>query len=77
MVTRRAFLQTAGGLAGTLLAGAWPRAASADPVQSVQSLIDDYAGSSLRSHQANVGVVAGVVTADNAARNGQLLYAAL
>ena len=75
MVTRRAFLRTAGGLAGTLVAGAWPRTARADPVQSIQALIDDYARSSLSSHRANVGVVAGVVTADNAARNGQLLYA--
>ena len=58
MVTRRAFLRTTGGLAGTLVTGGWPRTASADPVQSIQSLIDDYAGSSLRSQRANVGVVA-------------------
>ena len=29
----------------------------------------------MNSHRANVGVVAGVVTADNATRNGQLLFA--
>ena len=75
MVTRRAFLRTAGGLAGTLFAGAWPRIASADPIQSIQTLIEDHANSSLSSHRANVGVVAGIVTADNAARSGQLLYA--
>ena len=43
MVNRRTFLRTAGGLAGTLVTGGWPRTASADPVQSIQTLIDDYA----------------------------------
>ena len=75
MVNRRTFLRTAGGLAGTLLTGAWPRGAIADPIQSIQALIDDYRRNSLNSHGANVGVVAGVVTADNATRNGQLLFA--
>ena len=75
MVNRRTFLRTAGGLAGTLLTGAWPRGAIADPIRSIQALIDDYRRNSLNSHGANVGVVAGVVTADNATRNGQLLFA--
>src|SRR5262245_33521718 len=75
MRTRRAFLRTAGGLAGTFLTGAWPRAARADPIQSVQTLIDDYSRNALTSHRANVGVVAGLGTPDNAGRNGQLLYA--
>src|SRR5262245_21500985 len=53
----------------------WPRSAGADPIQSIQALIDDYSKNALSNHGANVGVVAGVVTADNAGRNGQLLFA--
>jgi hypothetical protein len=38
--------------------GKAPFAASADPIQSVQSLIDRYYEDSLNTHGANVGVVA-------------------
>lgn len=75
MVTRRAFLRTTSGLAGTLFAGVWSRLVSADPIQSIQMLIDDYSRNALSSHRANAGVVLGVATTDNAARNGQLLFA--
>jgi CubicO group peptidase (beta-lactamase class C family) len=52
-----------------------PRAANADPIQSIQHLIDDYYRRSLNEHGANVGVVVGIVTPDNVARNGQVISA--
>jgi len=75
MITRRGFLQATGGLAGMCLPGMRSQAAGADPIQSVQELIDTYCQSSLKDHGANVGVVAGIVTPDNVARGGQIIFA--
>jgi beta-lactamase class C len=75
MVTRRALLRATGGLAGLCFAGLSPRAASADPIQSIQRLIDDYHRRSLNEHGANVGVIVGIVTPDNAGRNGRIISA--
>ena len=75
MVTRRALLRATGGLAGLCFTGMGSRLASADPIQSIQQLIDDYYRRSLNEHGANVGVIVGIVTPDNAARNGQIISA--
>ena len=58
-------LRASVGLAGVLVSGKDPFAAPADPIQSVQSLIDRYYENSLNTHGANVGVVVGIVTADD------------
>ena len=63
MVTRRALLRATGGLAGLCFAGMAPRVASADPIQSIQRLIDDDHRGSLNEHGANVGVIVGIVIA--------------
>jgi len=75
MVTRRALLRATGGLAGICFTGMGSRLAGADPIQSIQHLIDDYTRRSLNEHGANVGVIAGIVTPDNVARNGQVISA--
>jgi beta-lactamase class C len=63
------------GLAGMIVTGKGPYAASTDPVQPVQSLIDRYYSETLDTRGANVGVVVGIVTPDDVARNGKLLFA--
>jgi CubicO group peptidase (beta-lactamase class C family) len=73
MLTRRAVLQ-AGGVAGMTLAGLRPHAAKADPVQSIQGIVDDYYANSLAGHRANVGVVVGIATPDAATR-GRFFFA--
>ena len=75
MVTRRALLRATGGLAGICFTGMGLRLASADPIQSIQRLIDDYYRRSLNEHGANVGVIVGIVTPDDVARNGQIISA--
>ncbi|WP_374991440.1 serine hydrolase domain-containing protein [Bradyrhizobium sp. LHD-71] len=75
MITRRDFLQATSGLAGTFFTGIWPRIANADPIQSIQNLVDDYCRESLNNYGANVGVVVGIVTPDNASNNGRIIFA--
>ena len=75
LVTRRSLLRASVGLAGVLVSGKDPFAAPADPIQSVQSLIDRYYENSLNTHGANVGVVVGIVTPDDVARNGKIVFA--
>jgi len=71
MLTRRSLLQTAG-VAGMILAGMRPRAAEADPVETIQHLIDRYHRESLRGREANVGVVVGIATPEM--RNGRFIF---
>src|SRR6266540_3621918 len=75
MVTRRALLRATGGLAGICFTGMGSGLASADPIQSIQGLIDDYYRRSLNEHGANVGVIVGIVTPEDVARNGQIISA--
>ncbi len=75
MATRRIFLQMTGGLAGALVIGTRVRAKDGNPIQLIQARIDDYSRMALNDHRANVGVVVGVVTPDNAAGKGQIVYA--
>lgn len=72
MVTRRAFTRMASGLAGALVGGAAAQARDGDPIQLIQARIENYYRQALDRHRANVGVVVGVVTPDNA---GEILYA--
>jgi CubicO group peptidase (beta-lactamase class C family) len=75
LATRRSFLRAGGGLAAMIVTSRGLCAAPADPIQSVQSLIDRYYENSLNTHGANVGVVAGIVTPDDVARNGKIVFA--
>ena len=69
MITRRTFLQASGSL---VICTPW-RAASADPVRSVQAAIDAYHRQSQDRRGAKVGVVAGVVAPDHP--EGRFIYA--
>jgi len=75
MATRRIFLQMTGGLAGALVVGTRARAKDGNPIELIQARIDDYHRTALNNRRANVGVVVGVVTPDNAAGKGQIVYA--
>ena len=75
MATRRIFLQMTGGLAGSLFVGTRVGAKDGNPIQLIQARIDDYHRTALHNHRANVGAVVGVVTPDNAASKGQILFA--
>ena len=75
MISRRTVVQMAGGLAGALAGGTRAWATDGDPIQLIQASADNYYRQALDNHHANVGVVVGVVTSDNAASNGQILYA--
>jgi beta-lactamase class C len=75
MQTRRAFLRTTGGLAGLLYSGLWPRLAYADPIGGIQNRINNFCQNTLNNFGANVGVIVGIVTPDNAESGGQFLTA--
>ena len=65
----------AGGTAGALFVGTRARARDGDPIQLIQTAIEDHHRMALSNHRANVGVVVGVVTPNNAASNGHIIYA--
>lgn len=68
-------MRSGAGFAGMIVAGKGPHAAPADPIQPVQSLIDRYYSETLSNQRANVGVVVGIVTPEDVARNGKFLFA--
>jgi CubicO group peptidase (beta-lactamase class C family) len=75
MVARRTFLRMAGGSAGALFLGTPTQARDGDPIQRIQAEIENHHRMARNRHRANIGVVVGVVTPDNAASNGRILYA--
>jgi CubicO group peptidase (beta-lactamase class C family) len=64
-----------GGLAGLLSLGLRPRLAYADPIGGIQNRINNFCRNTLDDFGANVGVIVGIVTPDNAERGGQFLTA--